>query len=599
MARVLYLKPKEGLPVALVQCDLLSGSLLLHHMAADIIADKTDVDSGGLMIAGTHTHSAPGNIYSSKFYNEMASNASGLDERYLKFCAGQIAEAVINAYNDKKPAKIATGTTEVRGVAKNRSFPAFLKNKTVESDECRKDEYSAVNPYLHMIRVDCRDSDGKYKPACAFTNFSIHPNTNPKLLGKLYNGDITGYTARFVEWEIKKRYKTKWSPVHAAVNYTHGDCNADYALDRIENFLDQRRLGNIISEKVMELFISLDDKLKSDAVIRFRAREVDLIEERSIDGINIAKKPAPGCASPGGALGLGKQTPFSYIPPFRPGTPRKIFTKGEQGHKRIVMGPLIHLYFKKENYPRKLLMQVIQIADTVLIPLPWEVTWELGRRIASGAETNAEKAGVDDIKRFVVTDTSNGYFGYVNTPEEYSIQYYEGSSNFYGPNTGPFIRAHASRLMTEMIESGSGSDLPDQWKFNLVARDFYPKDIVSSGTREMSRGPLYAEKDEGEESYWSFRWFDVPPAKIDFHKPLVKIQVMKDGKKWEKLNTGSVPVDDNGLDISTKFKNKIRKDNMALYEVRWHNPEKREGESYRFAILEREGQNVLYSPAFS
>ena len=49
MARAIYINSGKSAPVALVQCDLLSGSLALHHKVAELIAKQTDVDAGGLM----------------------------------------------------------------------------------------------------------------------------------------------------------------------------------------------------------------------------------------------------------------------------------------------------------------------------------------------------------------------------------------------------------------------------------------------------------------------------------------------------------------------------------------------------------------------
>jgi len=40
-ARAVYLKDSQGTSVAVVQCDLLSGSLLLNRRVAELIADKT------------------------------------------------------------------------------------------------------------------------------------------------------------------------------------------------------------------------------------------------------------------------------------------------------------------------------------------------------------------------------------------------------------------------------------------------------------------------------------------------------------------------------------------------------------------------------
>jgi neutral ceramidase len=82
-ARVIYLKPVDKRPIALVQCDLLSGSELVHRRLAELVAQKTDLDLGGIMMSGTHTHSGPGNLVGSNFYVMHAGNDGGLDLKFL------------------------------------------------------------------------------------------------------------------------------------------------------------------------------------------------------------------------------------------------------------------------------------------------------------------------------------------------------------------------------------------------------------------------------------------------------------------------------------------------------------------------------------
>jgi len=76
----------------------------------------------GLMIAGTHTHSGPGNYFENNFYNDHASNAAGFDSGYFDYLSGQIAEAIIRACADRKPARIATGKVHIRHMTRNRSI---------------------------------------------------------------------------------------------------------------------------------------------------------------------------------------------------------------------------------------------------------------------------------------------------------------------------------------------------------------------------------------------------------------------------------------------------------------------------------------------
>ena len=596
-ARILVIKPTEGGSIALVQCDLLSGSLLIHHRVAELVAQQTDVEAGAIAMMGTHTHSGPGNFFDNKMYNDNASNKPGLDETYVAFCCQQIATAIIQAYKGRKPARIATGVTEVYGATINRALPPYLNNDNFKEQNEKPDALNAINPQLHMIRVDVLEKGEIYKPLGAFTSFSIHPNTNPAELEGVYSGDVTGFVTREVEAGIQKRYNTRWTPVLAAANGTHGDCNANYAQDRVENFKDQKRLAHLIGEKTLSLFYALDQQLKSDIQVRFRANEINMLETPEVDGIRICHRGFAGMSVPAGALGRGRVTPFSKFWLFRPGRPRKLFTKGSQGHKRILLGPLQRLLLSKKDMGHILLAQLIQIADTLLIPLPWEVTQEMGHRISQTVKTIGETAGLKGIAKAVVVDTSNSYIGYLTTPEEYALQFYEGGSNFYGPNSGAYVSAQIGLVAEKLAVKGSGSDFAEKWEYCLPSKSYYPENSLATGCRSTKKDPEFIEKTVLEESYWRFQWYDVPHAQIQFHKPLIRIEVSQDNQHWQPLDVNEIPIDDEGPDISIICKTESSSEKMDLYEARWNSPI--QNDCYlRFAILPRGNQHTFYSTAF-
>ncbi|MGD2086593.1 MAG: neutral/alkaline non-lysosomal ceramidase N-terminal domain-containing protein [Candidatus Aminicenantes bacterium] len=614
-ARAIYIKPVNGKPIALVQVDLLGGSRIVHHRTAELVAAETDIDAGGLLIAGTHTHSAPGHYFGANFYNLLGSNKTGFDKEYYEFLSGQIACAIKKAYRNRRPAKIATGCTRIKGVTVNRSFPAYLRNKNIKN-KVKIDKFDAVNPYLHLIRVDCRENDGSYKPIAAFSNFSIHNNSPPKELDKLYNADVTAYTERCLENEIKRIYKPSGEFIHAAANHTHADNNPYYGDGIIESFWDFERVGSFIAAMALECLRNLDGKLTDDVKINYAAKEIDMFNERSIQGIRIAKKPKMGCPVLGGAQGRGRTSPLVDIPFIAPGWPRWIFTKGAHGHKRTLFGPLQSLLLPKKNFPRHLFFQVIRVHDTILLAAPWEVTYEMGNRISSFAREQGIKAGLSPGNRYIVVSCTNGLCAYVTTAEEYTLQYYEGAFNLYGPNTGKFIKFHLGDMVQVMAERKNDVELPDKWTFALKAADFYlkkpeknknmtiPEDIRKEYQKPEFCKPCSHDKIFRKEPFWTFKWYDVPPHSIDFHRPLVSIEVKKDNEGWKPLIIDGKPVDDSGGNISlhylkkvkiSKIDRKYKKINgyVGLYQAKWYNPPVKNGK-YRLVIQPRDEQEIFY-----
>ncbi len=593
-ARVIYLKAPDRKPVALVQCDLLSGSELVHRMLAERVAQATGLDAGGIVMSGTHTHSGPGNLLGSNFYVMHAGNAGGLDPKFLEFATGRIARAIVDAYNDRRPAKIATGSAEVYGFTRNRNISAYRANGTAEPARAN-DIRKAVNPEMFMVRVDRLDgTTGAYVPAAAFTSFSIHGTAVPAR-NTLYNADVFAYVERELEWEMARKHgATRF--VHAVVNGTHADNSPDCS-GKCQGYRDSRRLGLGLGRKAIELFDTLDGDLRADVEVRAAFREIDYYRAGAIDGIAICDPPRVGNTLLAGVQDVGSTPLFGWLPFFREGSRRWLFTGGCQGNKRIAAWPFQSLILPRDEFPHVIAYQAVQLGDAVLLPLPYEVTMESGRRIVEACRKSAREGGLGADTRFVVVSVSNGYTGYCTTPEEYGVQRYEGGHTLYGPNTNPFVAAQAARLVGDLARTGEIREMANRQDFDLTGTTFYRDYDAPSGKRTAIAEPSPCRAEGGEEC-WSFTWADVPPPLIDFDRRLVSIEYSEDGTNWLPLEERGVRVDDDGYDLSVAFTGDVADAGLGVYEARWYNPESREGRRHRFRIEPRQGQEAFFSTAF-
>jgi len=595
-AHVLYLKPASGRGVALVQCDFLAGSLLLNHRVAELVAKETDIGIDGLLIAGTHTHSGPGNFFDTNFYNNYASNASGFNPEYFDYLSKQIANAVIRAFKEKRPAKIATGKIQLGDATRNRSIKSYYANKNIAAKTPHPDIFEAINPDLYLIRVDVLDKDGQYYPLAAFSSFSIHGTTLPAD-NNLYNGDVFAYIEREVENGIKNNYKISWEPVHAAFNGTHGDNSPNY---KVQNFVESRRIGTFIGQKALDLFRSMDEKLKDKATIKFAAKEIDLYSESCIDGTCLCERPVVGSALAAGAD--DGPSILSSLPWIRQGSPRWFFKNFCQGNKRTLGGPGQYLVLPKKDFPHQLFLQTIQIDDFLLIPLPFETTTESGVRIAAQCKDKIASEDKKDIQSFFVISVANGYYGYVTTPEEYGIQRYEGGHTLYGPQTQPFLGKQVGKLALEMGQNKIGNNFPEKWSYKLKAKRFYASKVKNGTERKADSYPAFVDAATSDEPYWSFIWEDLPPHMILWGQTLVKIEESEDGITWKQVILKGQPLDDSGCDIAVILNEVINKGRTGIYETRWYNPLAKpaggKGNYYRFVILPQAGQDFLHSSPF-
>ena len=593
-ARVLYLKPRSGSAVALVQCDLLTGSLLLNQRVAERIASKTDVGMEGLTIAGTHTHSGPGNYFENNFYNDHASNAAGFDSGYFDYLSGQIAEAIIRAYADRKPARIATGKVHIRHMTRNRSIQSYQANKNIAAKKL-PDSDEAVNPELYMIRVDVKDNNQSYRPLAAVSSFSIHGTAVPSG-NNLYNGDVFAYMEREVERGIQNDYKTSWEPIHAAFNGTHADGSPNY---QKQGFTEARRIGTFVGQKALELFHSLDGKLKDDVTVNFAAREIDVFSEPCVDGICLCPRPVVGASLAAGADD-GPSPVIRKLPWLRQGSARWFFTTSCQGHKRTLAGPLQYLFLRRNNFPHRLFLQTIQIDDVLIVPLPFETTKEAGVRLAGQCRAKLMAENKNDLRHVVVVSCANGYFGYVTTPEEYSIQRYEGGHTLYGPQTQPFLAAHVSKLTLAMKNGARAAPLPEKWSYTLREKNFTTGHHADETTGRKISDPAFVASKVHDEPYWSVVWQDRPPGLISWGKTMVRIEESTDKKSWKQSLMNGQPLNDSGYDIAVLHHKTINRGSTGVYETRWYNPPAHvQDKYYRFVILPQAGQDLLYSEAFN
>ena len=137
------------------------------------VAETTGLKPADIAITASHSHSAPVNFFDNDFYNKHMSSGQWLEPEFLEFATARISAGIIDAFNSRRPAKIATGKKDIYGYNRNRSLDSWALNHNagdVDMDDPRE-KFMAVNPSLYMVRVDVKDDDGAFKPLAAFSSF--------------------------------------------------------------------------------------------------------------------------------------------------------------------------------------------------------------------------------------------------------------------------------------------------------------------------------------------------------------------------------------------------------------------------------------------
>jgi len=112
-ARALVLRGAD-VAVAFVAVDLLGLAAPFVERVRNNIARKTPLAPDAVMIACTHTHAGPVTI--TTFFNPEQS----ADPGYMDSLAAAIEQSVENAWRDRFPAAVGTGSAAVTGIAVNR-----------------------------------------------------------------------------------------------------------------------------------------------------------------------------------------------------------------------------------------------------------------------------------------------------------------------------------------------------------------------------------------------------------------------------------------------------------------------------------------------
>lgn len=598
-ARAFYLKSATSQPIVIIQADLPASSLVLRHKIAEKVALATDIPFAALSLHVTHTHSGPGQYYESDFYNTFGSDKPGFDPDVFNFLVDQISAAVIEARNTRRAAKVAVGETELYGATKNRSILAYVQNHNV-TDKRANDATAlrAVNPKITLVRIDTQDSDGQWKPLGAFSTFAIHgtgipPFTHP------YHGDVWAFFERDLEQRIAQHYHPSWKPIHGPFEANHGDNNPNYHAG-LRGDSETRRIGLMIARQAWTLFRDLDSSLSDTVVIRHAMREIDLLNPRGDEAQPMCERPIVGAATVGAAKG-DEVFPISYLPPFAANWPKTYFNDNCHAEKNWMLSWLQVWGVQPNRYPHIVNATTLQVGDLVLVGLPFEITFESGNRIRDAVKDALQQAGVA-ASHIVVSSHTNGFFGYSTTPEEYSVQFYEGGHTIYGPGTTAFLAKTAARLSTDMINTDGYSDLPEQWQFSLASHHYFPEPRQSNGTRMQTSSAGYTDNRMEHEAYWAITYVDVNPSQLALHESLLRVETRNgagNGKgEWQPLIVDHHPVTDEGYDLQIRYLDDAP-DNMANYQVRWYNPPVAAGDTqYRIVIAPRSHQPALYSEPF-
>jgi neutral ceramidase len=544
MCRAFYLSTQQAFEpgIALVSCDLPMSSTLLHRRTALRIYPV--LPSSHLLLVATHTHAGPGHFFDAKNLNgATSSHFPGYDDAMVEYLAERIADAVMRARANRRPAEMRWVRSQAWGLTRNRSLAAHRLNPrpypgSEGAPEHLTGSQRAIDPNLRLLEFRALDP-GTHEPggpigSIAF--FAMHPTVLPNT-NRHYGADAFGVAVRLVDRELEQQWAHVSSdtgarcyrreiegnacllarsgdPVHAIVNTNFGDVTPDRSLGTaVEAVGLGERLASSVwaahcadggcpgasSRSASEGRDAPEPKAES-----WRSRvQLDLrYVEVNLPGARLLAYP-PGVREPAlcseAALGLrsirGAADHPSIMEWLLPGS-----VNTADYDATDCQAPKVTSFLLRGGFPEQLPLTLARLDNTLVSFVPGEATIQAGEEINASVRAVGSALGLGSNADAVVSGIANGYIQYLATQHEYQLQRYEGSSTLYGPSSVTYLAQVFHHLARHMAGQ------PVEGKIERLMNSTTGRKVGEAEAFEYSPGPE-------RERLWRGRW-DTPLAEL-------------------------------------------------------------------------------------
>jgi neutral ceramidase len=499
--------------VAIVVADIWAGTrrvkdALLERLAASCPGLYSEEN---VLLAGTHTHSAPGG-YSGMLLYDFDFERGGCDDATVTCIADGCARAVEIAHAALAPGRIYLARGTVVDCGRNRSEPAYLCNPQEERDRWGAD----TDREMLLLKFVHLDGAGE-QPVGVLNWYAIHP-TDRGQKNTLVCGDNKGYASFLFEQQIGSG-----AFVAAFANANCGDVSGNVELGHIPDGIHDRaqmeKHGRQQFEVAWQLFQTAAQEITGP--VEYRHTRVDFSDvtldagartwpaglgisftagssEDSVpvpdlgvkEGITVANiSDGDTVITAAATLGLSTIFGVSVIDQATAVTER-------EGHlpKPVVFLPGIA---SPPDVPQVLPVQLLRVGDFALLGIPGELTTMAGRRLR---QTVLDAMKDIPISAVALGTYANEYSQYITTLEEYSSQQYEGASTLFGPHTLEAYQQVAGALATAIArgEPSAPGPAPNAWTSDRQRRYRF---------RNLSTAPVELRFYHTDDD---LRWFTLP-----------------------------------------------------------------------------------------
>ncbi len=365
------------------------------------ISDRTGIRTSNILIAATHTHSAPVTVDLVISANDPV--IPKVDKNYLRFMEENSVKAACQAVENATLAEIAIVVGDATGVGTNRHNPEWIKDTDV--------------PALFV----------KSKNGNEFIGCMVVCNMHPTVLHE----DSTLYSGDFPHYARKKLQDAVLGKNRPVIYFTGAAGNqSPRHVTNANTFGEAKRLGQIVAD-------SLTAKL-TDTETFFSRTHVLAVQKF----INLPKRVFPPVEWATGHRDETKKR-FEELKQYSKNS-REIRTAEVNwfgSEELLYLSKLSRDKALEKAYQSSLPaeIQIIKVGDWKFVAWPGEVFVEYGIELKSQAEKVA-----------LITYANGELQGYIVTKEAEERGYYEAGNAFFGYQAGHIMLAETLKVLKWM-----------------------------------------------------------------------------------------------------------------------------------------------------
>lgn len=395
---------------AIVVCDLISMPNWITRDARQLVQQSTGIPGTNVMIAATHTHTAPV-LYREWSRDETDGGGKSISRDYSRTLPKLIADAVAAANEKRQPVRVSAGSQSESQIANNRRY--WLRDGSVgwNPGKLNPEIVRPAGPIDPEVGVFFAETIGaKPTPLLTFVNYAMHPDTTG---GTRVSADYPGALSRALALYKGPGMLTLFA------NGTCGNINhVDVRWAGAQSSPPEAaRLGAILAAAVLKTYPRLEP-LTNAGALRVR-REV-------------VKLPLPSF------------TPAQLEQARLDVRSAKDNTR--DGFMKLVRGHRILDTAARDGQPQEVEMQVIALGREVAwVAWPGEIFVELGLSVKAGSP----------FARTYNVELANGTIGYIPNKPAYSEGNYEVESARVAEGSGEMLVTSALRMLASLHREAS------------------------------------------------------------------------------------------------------------------------------------------------